>query len=378
MQYARNHLEIDIEAILRNLDAIANRSGQRAVMAVIKANAYGHGAVPLARAIEAQIQYFGVATAEEAYTLREAGITKPILLLGCADSSQYSTLISHQITLTVFRASDAEALSNAAAALGMTATAHIAVDTGMSRIGLLPDEAGIDEAEHICACEHVKVEGIFSHLSCADEEDRDFTHTQIETFCAFLRRLAAKGLTFSYRHLHNSAGIIGFEIPECNMVRAGIAMYGIYPSDIVNKRAMMLFPAMSWHTGISYLKRLPAGTPISYGATFVTARETVVATLPVGYADGYPRTLSGKGEVLIRGKRAPILGRICMDQMMVDVTEIPGVVEGDRVTLMGCNGSDAITLEELAARSGRFFYELPCLVTDRVPRIYVNQPQYEI
>lgn len=242
----------------------------------------------------------------------------------------------------------------------------------MSRIGLMPNEAGEAEAAEIYACKHIEAEGIFSHLSCADERDPAMSYRQISVFEEFLHRLTHRGMTFSYRHLCNSAGFIGFSVSACNMVRAGIALYGIYPSQEVNKQAVSLRPAMSWRTGISYLKRIEKGMPVSYGATYITGRETLVATLPVGYADGYPRSLSGKGEVLIHGCRAPIIGRICMDQMMVDVTDIAEVCEGDCVTLLGRDRKECITLEEMAERSGRFFYEIPCLVTDRVPRRYSN------
>ncbi len=342
------------------------------MVAVIKTDGYGHGAVPIARMVEPYdyIWGFAVAAFSEAEELREAGITKPILILGYTFEEDYPEMAARGIRPTVFTADMARRFSEAAAAVGVIAPVHLAVDTGMSRIGVPDRDEGLEEAKRIAACPHLQVEGVFTHFARADEQDKSRAREQLSRFSAFCDRLEAKDVHGFLRHCSNSAGIM--ELPEANLdlVRAGISIYGIYPSDEMD-RGFALCPAMELKSHIVYLKTLEPGTPISYGGTFVTARTTRVATIPVGYGDGYPRSLSGKGEVLIRGKRAPILGRVCMDQFMADVTDIDAELL-DEVTLLGRDGDEQITLEELDQRSGRFPYEFVCDIGKRVPRVYVD------
>ncbi len=347
------------------------REGVRMV-AVIKTDGYGHGAVPIARMAEPcdYIWGFAVAAFSEAKELREAGITKPILILGYTFEEDYPEMAARGIRPTIFTAGMAREFSDAAKSVGVKAPVHLAVDTGMSRIGVADNDEGLEEAVRIASCPDIQVEGVFTHFARADETDKSFARSQLGRFSAFCDRLEAAGLQGFLRHCSNSAGIM--ELPEANLdlVRAGISIYGIYPSDEMN-RGFVLSPAMELKSHIVYIKTLEKGTPISYGGTFVTPRQMRVATIPVGYGDGYPRSLSSKGYVLIRGRRAPILGRVCMDQFMVDVSEIEAEPL-DEVTLLGRDGDAQITIEELDALSGRFPYEFVCDIGKRVPRVYID------
>lgn len=364
---------IHMDAVAENFRNMRNNLDENTKMiAVVKADGYGHGAVPVAELVEPYdyIWGFAVAAVEEGLALREAGIRKPILVLGYTFSDDYETMITNEIRPAVFTWEMAEAFNEAAGKLGVCAPVHFAVDTGMSRIGFADQETGVQTALQAGALEHLQVEGVFTHFAKADEIDKSYTTMQLDRFTAFCDKLEAKGLTGFMRHCSNSAGIL--EIPQAHMdmVRAGITIYGIYPSDEVS-REMPLAPVMELKSHVVHLKEIEKGTSVSYGGTFVAEKNMQVATIPVGYADGYPRSLSNKGFVLIRGKRAPIIGRVCMDQFMVDVTGIDVKVL-DEVTLLGKDGTEEITVDELGVLSGRFPYEFVCVVGKRVPRIYVK------
>ncbi|MCD7763477.1 MAG: alanine racemase [Lachnospiraceae bacterium] len=377
---------IHMDAIRHNFEVMRKnlREGVRMV-AVIKTDGYGHGAVPIAQMLEPYdyIWGFAVAAVPEARALRDAGISKPILVLGYTFSEDYAWMAQNGVRPTVFTVEMASGFAREAAASaaeakrGGASTAnrgtkypvHLAVDTGMSRIGVAVNEEGLRTALAIAKTDSIFVEGVFTHFARADEKDKSAAKNQLQKFTSFCDRLEAAGADGFLRHCSNSAGIL--ELPEANMdlVRAGITVYGIYPSDEMDREANPLQPAMELKSHVVYCKTIPAGTPVSYGGTFVTKRETEVATIPVGYGDGYPRSLSNKGSVLIRGKRAPIIGRVCMDQFMVDVTGMDVHVL-DEVTLMGRDGADEITVDELGSLSGRFPYEFVCDIGKRVPRVY--------
>lgn len=361
---------IDLDILSENFDAIRKKAGVP-VMAVVKADAYGHGAVQVARLLQDKCTFFCVSSILEAMELRKAGLTKPILLLGYTPAEAYPTAVREEIRPTIYRMEDAQALSQAAQALGLPARFHFAADTGMSRIGFQVTEADADICARIAGLPGLVAEGLFSHFATADCADLSRAEAQAERFAEFDRMLRGRGVNIPIRHLNNSAGLMNFATPY-EMVRSGIITYGMYPSDEVDKRLLPLRPALRWLSRVSHVKVLPAGREISYGGTYVTKADTVVATIPVGYADGYRRNLSGRFYVLIRGKKAPILGRICMDQMMVDVTAIPGVQVGDQVTLVGTDGDETITMEEISARADSFNYEFVCGISRRVPRLYVQ------
>lgn len=364
---------IDLGAVKKNFENMKKnlREGVR-MIAVVKTDAYGHGAVEVAHLVEDYdyIWGFAVATAEEALELRRANVRKPILILGYVFSEDYDMLVREDIRPAVFKLSMAKALSDAAVRAGKTIRVFFAVDTGMSRIGFSVNSRAADEAAEIACLPFLEIEGIFTHFARADETDKEPARRQAEKFDTFVKMLEERSVDIPLKSVSNSAGIL--EMPEYHydLVRAGITIYGIYPSDEVSRETVKLYPAMSLVSHISYIKEVESGTAVSYGGTFVTERPTRIATVPVGYGDGYPRSLSGKGSVLIRGKRAPILGRICMDQFMVDVTDIEAE-EGDRVTLLGKDGDEQISVEELSGLSGRFPYEFTCCISKRVPRRYL-------
>lgn len=366
----RTYVTIDLEAFRRNIRNIYAGS-KVPLIAVLKADGYGHGAVRLAEELE-QFSFvwgYAVATIEEAVELREAGLKKRILILGYVFPAAYETLIRYQVTPTIFDTESAELLCKEAKKQNQTIPVHIKVDTGMSRIGLPAAEEGIEIVKRIAASEMLTVEGIFTHLARADEKNPDPTQRQIGCFSKFCRDLEKEGIVVPLKHCANSAGIIGFESAKMELVRAGIIIYGLMPSDEVSTDVIALRPVLSWKSAVTYVKTLPAGVPVSYGGTYITTGETVVATIPVGYGDGYPRLLSNQGAVLIRGKRAPIIGRVCMDQFMVDVTKIKGVRRGDMVTLIGRDQEAEIRMEELAELCGTINYEIACNINKRVPRI---------
>ena len=370
MNFDSTRVKIDLDAIARNFDAIREKAGVK-VMAVVKADAYGHGAIQVARLLQDKCAFFGVSSMLEAMELRKAGLTTPILILGHTPVNAYPTAIREGIRPTIFHYEDARDLSLAAQEAGMQAPFHFAVDTGMSRLGFQVTEEAADLCAKIARLPGLVPEGLFSHFATADCADLSKARQQAELFDRFDGMLRSRGVSVAIRHLDNSAGLMNFP-NHYEMVRSGIVTYGMYPSEEVAPELLKLEPALQFLSRVTHVKTLPAGREISYGGTFVTTREIRVATVPVGYADGYRRSLSGKFHVLIHGKKAPILGRICMDQMMVDVTDIPETEVSDRVTLVGRDGDEVITMEEIAAAADSFNYEFVCGISRRVPRIYVS------
>ena len=371
MNYDNTQVIIDLDAIEKNIDAVREKAGLP-VMAIVKADAYGHGAIQVARLLKDKCAFFGVSSMLEAMELRRAGLDNPILILGYTPVSAFPTAIRNGIRPSIFHYEDALALSRTAVELGVSnAPFHFALDTGMSRIGFQATAAAADQCARIARLPGIFAEGLFTHFATADSSDLSRSQKQAELFYRFDSMLRDRGIEIPIRHLDNSAGILNFSHP-CEMVRSGIITYGLYPSDEVDRSRLSLTPALSWQCRITHLKLLEAGREISYGGTFVTTRPTMVATIPVGYADGYRRSLSGKFHVLIHGKEAPILGRVCMDQLMVDVTHIPETKLEDTVILIGKSGDAQITVEQLAAAADSFNYELVCGISRRVPRIYVS------
>ena len=368
MHFDNTYVKIDLDIIRSNFEAVRAKAGVP-VMAIVKADAYGHGAVQVARLLEGSCAFFGVSSMLEALELRQAGLKTPILILGHTPVTAFPLAIREGIRPTVFHYEDALSLSAAAAEVGLEAPFHFAVDTGMSRIGFQATEADADICAAIAALPGLKPEGIFSHFATADCADLSRSREQARKYDAFCAMLEARGVHVPIRHLNNSAGLMNFD-EHYEMVRSGIVTYGLYPSEEVSPALLPLEPALTWHSRVTHVKVLEPGREISYGGTYVTDRPTVVATIPVGYADGYRRSLSGKFYVLIHGKRAPILGRICMDQMMVDVTDIPGVALNDKVVLVGRDGDEVITMEAIAAAADSFNYEFVCGISRRVPRLY--------
>ena len=372
--YSRVYETVDLDAIGHNMEAMkANlREGTR-MIGVVKSDGYGHGAVPIAWAIDPYVWGYAVATVEEGVILRKHGIKKPILVLGVVPLDGYGLLVENEISSAVFQLKRAERLSSLAEKEGKKAVVHLVVDTGMSRIGYPVTEAAANEAAKICSLPGIEVEGLFTHFAKADEKNKEATDKQIEKYERFVTMLSERGITIPILHCSNSAGILDVQKANFHAVRAGISLYGIYPSEEVDRNTVKLEPAMELKSFISYVKTIEPGTSVSYGGTFTADREMTVATIPVGYGDGYPRNLSGKGEVLIRGQRAKILGRVCMDQFMVDVTGIHGAEEEDEVVLIGRQGNEEITVEELARVGGGFHYEIVCDIGKRVPRIYIEK-----
>ena len=373
MNFDTTYAIIDLDAIAANFRAIREKAGVPA-MAVIKADAYGHGAIQVAQLLQEDCAFFGVSSMAEALELRNAGLNTPILILGHTPPDAFPEAIRLGIRPTIFCLEDAQKLSGAAVAQGIIAPFHLAVDTGMGRIGFQATEKDADICAIIAQLPNLKTEGLFSHFATADCQDLDFARVQLERFETFAQLLKDRGVTISICHMDNSAGLMNFD-RHFDMVRAGIVIYGLYPSDQVDPQRLPLQPALSWHSRVTHVKTLEPGRPISYGGTYVTSRDTRVATIPAGYADGYMRSLSNRFYVLIRGQKAPILGRICMDQMMVDVTHIPDVVPGDPVVLIGTDGKETITMEQIAETAGSFHYEFTCGISRRVPRLYRQHGQ---
>lgn len=376
-KYYRVYAEINLDAIVKNVDNLmALTKENTGALAVVKADGYGHGDVAVAKAVAQKVTGYAVATLDEAVNLRENGVKKPILVLGYVDPYEFDILVSHEITATVFDVETAQLLADAARVQKKQAHCHIKVDTGMRRIGLEPDENGIVIVKQITALKELSADGIFTHFAASDETDKTSAEHQFKLFTDFTGRLEKEGIHFTYRHCANSAAVIDMPQVDLDMVRLGIAMYGMYPSDEVKKEKVELFPALDLKSHITMVKEIPAGEKVSYGGTFTTTRTTKLATVSVGYGDGYPRALSSKGYVLVRGQKAPIVGRVCMDQMMVDVTDIENVTRADIVTLIGKDGDAEITVEEIAALAGTFNYEFVCDLGKRIPRSYYLNGEY--
>ena len=377
-KYLRTYAEVSLAAIHHNVEEARKRllPGTK-VLAVVKADAYGHGAVRVAQSLEDIADFFAVATLEEGVELREHNIVRPILILGYTSPLQYSEMIAWDIRPSIYHYEDARNLSETAVREGKTARIHIALDTGMTRIGFQVTEEAADEIEKISELPNVEIEGLFTHLSCADMTDKTYCGRQFAKYDDMLSMLEKRGVRIPIRHVCNSAAIMEYEPDDphrFDMVRSGIITYGIYPSEEVKKDRLNLIPALAWKAHVIHVKDVGPGQGVSYGATFVTSRPvTKIATVSAGYADGYPRALSSRGRVLIHGKSAPILGRVCMDQMMVDVTDIPDVKVEDVVTLVGHDGEAYIPIEEIADPAASFNYEMLCHISPRVYRIYPDK-----
>lgn len=362
----RTWAEVDLDALEHNLRAVKNHLPQdMKLLITVKANAYGHGAITVAKYLENKVDYFALAAMDEAVQLRKVGIRTPLLVLGPVLPADYERAARYDVTLTVSTLEEAKAIS----ALGKPVKVHIALDTGMSRIGFPCTEAAAKQIAEAARLPNLNVEGLFSHFALADSKDKSYVNLQNHNFRRMQKLI---GVDFPICHMYNSAAIVDLE-PEYDMVRGGIVLYGLLPSDEVDlSRIGGIKPVMSLRSHVSLVKTLPAGTPVSYGGTYVTTGETRVATVMAGYADGVPRLLSGCGEVIIRGVKAPILGRVCMDQFMVDVSHIPGVCAGDVVTIFGSDGKETMTADEVAEKAQTIGYELICGIAPRVPRVYLK------
>ena len=374
-KFERVKAVVSLDAIAHNFAEMKkNIAKGTKIVAVIKADGYGHGAEAIARLIEDYdyIWGFAVATPEEALQLRTFGVKKPILILGIVFEEYFTQMIAKEIRLTVCTYEMAQKLSEEAQRQGRDVHIHIGLDTGMSRIGFADRQESVEEIKKISQLPNLKIEGMFTHFARADETDRSPAIDQLNRYLNFAKLLEDAGIQIPMKHCSNSAGII--RVPEANLnaVRAGITIYGIYPSNEVERDIVKLIPAMELKRHISYIKTVEPGAAFSYGGTFTAKKEMKVATIPVGYADGYPRSLSNKGWVLIHGKKAPILGRVCMDQFMVDITKIPDAKAGDEVTLIGKDGKEFISIEKFGDLSGRFSYEFACDISKRVPRVYIK------
>ena len=375
-EYERVYAEIDLDAVKDNVRAMKEHiSDKTKIMAVIKTDGYGHGAIPIAGELQKEeaVYGFAVATPEEALDLRRNNVHKPILILGYTFPGKYEELIKNNISMAVFRKDSLMEIAQIAKKIHYKARVHIKVDTGMGRIGVMPNEEGLSFAGEILNTPDLCLEGVFTHFAKADETDKEFTYGQIQKYNDFVAQIEEKyQYQIPVKHVSNSAGIIDIKEANMDVVRAGIILYGLWPSDEVSKNEISLKPALSLYSTIVYLKEVDEGTPISYGGKFVADKKMKIATIPVGYGDGYPRSLSGKGYVLIRGQKAPILGRVCMDQFMVDVSHIADVKMGDKVTLIGKDKEEVITVEELGEIADKFNYEFVCGLSKRIPRTFVK------
>lgn len=370
-EYYRVQANINLDAICSNLQHTRKiLSKDTKIMAIVKADAYGHGLIPIVKEIDSLVDGYGIAIIEEGVELRKAGITKPILILGFTPASLYKQLVKNDIMQAVFTYNMAKQISDEALLQNKIAKIHIKLDTGMSRIGFSDTDESIQIIEQISKLKGIKIDGIFTHFACADEKDKTSAKNQLRRFLAFVNKLEGKGIHIPLKHASNSAGLIDLPEAHFDMVRSGIATYGLYPSEDVDKNHLPLIPALELKSKVVYLKELEEGIGVSYNSTFVTKKKTKVATIPVGYGDGYPRQLSSKGRVLINGKSAPIIGRVCMDQFMVDVTDIQNVREGDIVTLIGRDDTEFISVEEIAELAYSFNYEIVCNIGKRIPRVF--------
>ena len=374
----RTWVEINLDALECNFAAVREALPENIkILAVVKANAYGHGAIGVAKFLENKADYLAVAATDEALELRKNGINCPILVLGHIPYGDYDNIVKFNITTTISDFYEAELLSKAAKKAGVTAPLHIAVDTGMNRIGFACNDASIEEIKKIKELPNIEIEGAFSHLAAADMLDKAYTKMQAKKFDEFVLKLENTGINVAIKHLYNSAAIADLE-KKYDMVRQGIILYGLKPSDEVEFNNINVpKPVMSMKTRVVQVKTLPAGECISYGCTYTTEKETIVATLCAGYADGVTRVLSNNGEVLIRGKRAKIIGRVCMDQFMVDVTDIPDVEAGDTATIFGADGEETISVDEIAKKANTINYEIICNINSRVTRVYMKNGKVE-
>ncbi|EKN41880.1 alanine racemase [Clostridium botulinum CFSAN001627] len=363
--------EIDLDNLQHNLKQIKKICGNKEIIGVIKANAYGHGAMEIAPTLlENGVSRLAVAVLSEAMELRMSGIKEPIMILGYTPWALGDMLLDNDIEQSVYSYNDALELSKIALLKRKILKIHIVVDTGMGRIGFLPTKESVEDVYKISKLPNIQIEGVFSHFSSADELDKDYTLYQMNNYNEFINKLEEKNIQVHIKHIANSAAIIDLESTHLDAVRAGIIMYGYYPSNYVLRNNIKLKPVMSLKTSIVHIKKVSSGEYISYGRTFKTERESIIATLPIGYADGYNRLLSNKGKVIVNGKLAPVIGRVCMDQCMIDVTSIENLKVGDVVTIMGQENGVSYTAEDIASQIGTISYEVICNVNKRVPRVY--------
>lgn len=365
--------EINLDNLAHNIREIKKVTKAAEVIGVVKADAYGHGALDIAPTLlENGVTRLAIAVLNEAVELRRGGIQCPIMILGYTPPNLIDLLIKYDIEQTVYSYDLAKKISDKAIEENKTAKIHIAFDSGMGRIGFLPREEDISEVERISKLPNIKVEGIYSHFSTADEKDKNYTYEQLKKFNWFYNILKERGIKINIRHIANSAAIIDMPETHFEAIRPGVILYGYYPSEEVDKTKVCLKPVMSLKTNIVHLKKVPVGEYISYGRKFKTERESIIGTLPVGYADGYTRSLGDNAKVIINGKLVPVVGRICMDQCMVDLTNAQDVNLGDEVILMGEDNGLKITADELASILGTINYEVLCMISRRVPRVYVK------
>ncbi len=372
-------IEIDLEALRHNITAIRDfLSPRSSIMGIIKANAYGHGAVRLAHVLETEgIQRFGVALLQEGVELRGNGITSPILILGHTPVEDFSEALEHDLTLTLYTLEQAVSLDKAAQKADKKARVHLKIDTGMGRIGFLPNSDSLKDIKAILSLQHLNVEGIFSHQAWADNPDGSYAQEQFNRFKRFLEFLKREGIQFEILHMANSATTINYPHMHLDLVRVGISLYGLYPDPWMARHPKIdLCPVMSVKAKLVHVKTVPKGTPISYGCTFRTKRKSLIGTVPIGYADGIPRILSNRGEVLARGKRCPIIGRICMDQFMIDLTDLNDCKTGEEIVFLGTQGKETITADEIAKRAGTVNYEIVTRMSPRLPRLYLDRDSH--
>lgn len=368
--YFRTQAAVDLDAVEYNYNSTRSKIPKNVkLLGVIKANAYGHGAVEIGKLLENKCDFFGLACVDEALELIRAGIKTPLMILGCVSPKEFEVIVKNDIRIPIFHLDDAKALSREAVKQNKEVHFHFCVDTGMSRIGFQVNEESADICREITELQNIRAEGLFSHFATADETDLSKSTVQLNLFKKFINMLDERGIAIPIKHISNSAGIMNFD-EHFDMCRMGIITYGLYPSHEVDKSLISIKPAMKWLTHISHIKTLDKGREISYGGTYKTTQKRVIATIPVGYADGYPRCLSNRGKVVINGKYANIVGRVCMDQFMVDVTDINDAKIGDEVVLIGRQGCSEISMEALSEAAYSFNYELPCRISARVPRTY--------
>jgi alanine racemase len=366
--------EINLDNLEYNLKEIKKLCKSKEIIGVIKADAYGHGAVETAPILlKNGVTRLAVAVITEALELRKAGIEAPIVILGFTPLDFGKAIVENDIEVTVYNYEYAEALSKIGQQFGKKIKVHIAIDTGMGRIGFLPNEESVNYVYKISKLSNIILEGLFSHFSTSDEVDKSYTEIQMEKYNWFDKKLKEKGVNINVRHIGNSAAIIDLPQMHLDAVRPGIIIYGYYPSEEILKDRLKLKPVMSLKASIIHVKTLPKGESISYGRTYITDKESCIATVPIGYADGYTRLLSGKGKVIVNGKYAPVIGRICMDQCMIDVTGIDGIKQGDEVILMGESEELSITADDLAQAIGSINYEIICMISKRVPRVFIKE-----
>lgn len=363
--------EVDLDAIKYNMEEIKRLSNSKDIIAVVKADAYGHGAVDVAPTmLECGAKKFAVAVITEAIELRKNNINVPIIILGYTPIEFASELLYQDIEQTVTSLEYAMELNKIAEEGKTIIPIHIAIDTGMGRIGFIPSEESINDIEEISKLKNLKIVGIFSHFSTADEEDKNYSEYQKNEFNNIINKLEKRNINLGQKHIFNSAAIVDFDYDGYDAIRPGIILYGYYPSNEVKKENIKLKPALTLKSNVVHVKALPKGKYISYGRNYVTEKESIIATLPIGYADGYTRLLTNKAQVIINGKLAPIVGNICMDQCMVDVTHIPDVKIGDEVILIGEDGDTKFNADDIAEILGTINYEILCMISKRVPRVY--------